>query len=286
MAAENRYTYRIKAINAYGVSERSRWLHIATPAAPEPEEEQAAEPPAKPTGILSAAGHDAVLLSWTDPQDDSITGYRILRADVVDGVRGEFAVLSEDTGSAAASYTDDAVEPETSYVYRVLAINPGGVSDPSRDVEVSTPAAPQSPFVEADDPADPDGEDDPVGAPGGGTRQLSSICDRTAQVQDAIVAAIDGVSDCADVTTTQLASVTGTGVFSGLTKLKNLLLRDNALTSLPAGVFSGLEELGLLDLHNNDLTSLPDGVFSGLDGADSFSNCATTPTPAICCRFP
>ena len=279
VAAENRYTYRIKAINAYGVSERSRWLHIATPAAPEPEEEPAAEPPDKPTGILSDAGHDAVLLSWTDPQDDSITGYRILRADVVDGVRGEFAVLSEDTGSAAASYTDDAVEPETSYVYRVLAINPGGVSDPSRDVEVSTPAAPQSTFVEADDPADPDGEDDPVGAPGGtrGTPPLSSICDRTAQVRDAIVAAIDGVSNCAEVTTTQLASVTGTfnleddniqslkpGDFSGLTALDKLWLNDNALTSLPAGVFSGLEALKSLDLHDNALSALPDDVFSGL----------------------
>ena len=36
VAAETRYTYRIKAINQYGVSERSRWHHIATPAAPEP----------------------------------------------------------------------------------------------------------------------------------------------------------------------------------------------------------------------------------------------------------
>ena len=27
-------TYRIKAINEYGVSERSRWFHIDTPAAP------------------------------------------------------------------------------------------------------------------------------------------------------------------------------------------------------------------------------------------------------------
>ena len=268
VSAETRYTYRIKAINEHGTSERSLWLHVATPAAPAP---------AKPTGILSAAGHDAVLLSWTDPQDDSITGYRILRADVVDGVQGEFAVLSEDTGSAAASYTDDAVEPETSYVYRVLAINPGGVSDPSRDVEVSTPAAPQSPFVEADDPADPDGEDDPVGAPGGGTRQLSSICDRTAQVRDAIMAAIDGVSDCAEVTTTQLASVTGTfnleddniqslkpGDFSGLTALDKLWLNDNDLTSLPDDVFSDLEALKSLDLHDNALSALPDDVFSGL----------------------
>ena len=32
------YTYRIKAINEYGVSERSRWFHIDTPAAPVPDQ--------------------------------------------------------------------------------------------------------------------------------------------------------------------------------------------------------------------------------------------------------
>ena len=37
VAAETHYTYRIKAINEHGgVSERSRWFHIDTPAAPDP----------------------------------------------------------------------------------------------------------------------------------------------------------------------------------------------------------------------------------------------------------
>ena len=34
MSAETRYTYRIKAINEHGASERSRWYHINVPAAP------------------------------------------------------------------------------------------------------------------------------------------------------------------------------------------------------------------------------------------------------------
>ena len=79
-----------------------------------------------------------MLLSWADPQDDSVTGYRILRADVVDGVQGEFAVLIEDTGTADTSYADDTVENGRVYVYRVLAIGPGGASEPSRDVRVRT----------------------------------------------------------------------------------------------------------------------------------------------------
>ena len=35
VSAETRYTYRIKAINEHGVSERSRWSHVDVPAAPE-----------------------------------------------------------------------------------------------------------------------------------------------------------------------------------------------------------------------------------------------------------
>ena len=34
VAASLTYTYRIKAINEYGVSERSRWFHIDIPEAP------------------------------------------------------------------------------------------------------------------------------------------------------------------------------------------------------------------------------------------------------------
>ncbi len=34
VAADASYTYRIKAINEHGTSERSRWVHIDTPAAP------------------------------------------------------------------------------------------------------------------------------------------------------------------------------------------------------------------------------------------------------------
>ena len=131
---ENEYLYHVRAINTQGESKQSEWLRIHTPAAPD------GQPPAAPQQVLSGAGHDRVLLHWADPQDGSITGYRILRADIVDGVQGKFAVLIEDTGNADTSYTDETVEAETSYVYRVLAINPRGVSEPSRDVEVRTSA--------------------------------------------------------------------------------------------------------------------------------------------------
>ena len=46
------------------------------------EREQRREPdsaPAKPTGLSATATHDRVTLTWDDPNDDSVTGYVILR---------------------------------------------------------------------------------------------------------------------------------------------------------------------------------------------------------------
>ena len=84
VAAETRYTYRIKAINGAGTSERSRWSHIDVPAAPVPD---------KPTGLEATESHGQVVLTWNDPQDDSITGYVILRRVRENNTGGDFSVL-------------------------------------------------------------------------------------------------------------------------------------------------------------------------------------------------
>ena len=90
VSAETRYTYRIKAINGAGTSERSRWSHIDTPAAPVPD---------KPTGLEATESHGQVVLTWDDPGDDSITGYVILRRVRENNTGGDFSVLVADTGT-------------------------------------------------------------------------------------------------------------------------------------------------------------------------------------------
>ena len=160
--ANTTYTYRIKAINEHGVSERSRWFHINVPAAPEPEEEQAPEPPDQPTGLDATATHDSVTLTWDDPGDDTITGYVILRRVRVNNTGGEFSELVADTGTAATTYTDDSVQAATTYTYRIKAINAHGVSARSRWFHIDIPPAPEA--VEGDDQ---DGDDG--GAPGHAT---------------------------------------------------------------------------------------------------------------------
>ena len=132
VAAETRYTYRIKAINGAGESERSRWFHVDTPAVPTP---------AQPTGLTAQASHDSIVLTWDDPGDDAITGYVILRRNRDTDPQGHFNTLVADTGTAAATYTDDTVEPETPYTYRIKAINAHGESERSRWFHVDTPAA-------------------------------------------------------------------------------------------------------------------------------------------------
>ena len=162
VAASLTYTYRIKAINEHGVSERSRWFHVDTPAAPEPEEEQAAEPPDQPTGLDATATHDSVTLTWDDPGDDSITGYVILRRIPAVDPQGHFNELVSNTGTDATTYTDDTVSAETRYTYRIKAINEHGVSERSRWSHINVPAAPEA--AEGDEQ---DGQGDGGGAPGG-----------------------------------------------------------------------------------------------------------------------
>ena len=105
----------------------------------------------------------------------------------------------------------------------------------------------------------------------------ADVCSRTPQVRDALVAEFDSVSDCADLTTAQLAtlpdlfirqssmSTLQTHDFSGLNSLEALVLSFNALSELPEGIFGGLINLEWLDLRANALSELPEGIFRGLN---------------------
>ena len=127
------------------------------------------------------------------------------------------------------------------------------------------------------------GDGDGAAAMAGPVTPTPGICDRTQQVQDAILVELDAVDDCAAVTVADLETVTElqmprknvtalkSGDFAGLSALDVLQLRQNSLTELPADLFSGLTALELLNLSNNALESLPSDVFSGLTAMDNLS---------------
>ena len=99
------------------------------------------DPPAAPSGLIAGAiSHDSVTLTWTDPKDDRITGYRVLRGVDADSL----SVVAEDTGSRAASYTDGTVAAETTYYYGVEALSANGAGARST-VSATTLAAPKEP---------------------------------------------------------------------------------------------------------------------------------------------
>ena len=105
----------------------------------------------------------------------------------------------------------------------------------------------------------------------------SGICGRTEAVRDAILDELSEVSDCADVTDSDLRGITGTihlsaqssltlqaGDFAGMAGLDVLYLNGNNLTSVPDGALSGLSTLRELYLYSNSLTALSSDVFDGL----------------------
>ena len=104
----------------------------------------------------------------------------------------------------------------------------------------------------------------------------TGICDRTQQVQDAILRQLPPGTACGDVTPEDLKSIEtlslGAGLtslqsgdFAGLTRLETLLIVRAQLTGLPPTVFNGLRRLKKLAVvHNAELISLPATLFNGL----------------------
>ena len=99
------------------------------------------QPPAKPQGLNGTVKHNQVSLSWDDPEDESITGYQVLRRDRSDE-DSEFSVLAADTGSADTTYTDADVAAGERYAYRVRARNANGLSEASEDFNADLPQPP------------------------------------------------------------------------------------------------------------------------------------------------
>ena len=98
-----------------------------------------AHPPAAPTGLAaSSIEHDSLTLTWNDPRDAGITGYRVLRGTDA----GSLSTIEADTESARAEYTDTTVAAETTYFYAVLALSADGDGAQSTALSATTPAAP------------------------------------------------------------------------------------------------------------------------------------------------
>ena len=99
--------------------------------------------PTEPTGLtVERATPLRVLLSWTAPKFDgatAVTGYKVEWS--ADG-NDPWMVAEADTASTSTSYTHTGRTPQTTYHYRVSAINSVGAGEASESVSATTPALP------------------------------------------------------------------------------------------------------------------------------------------------
>ena len=129
--ARIRYSYRVLALGAHGVGERSAAAVVMTPAA---------EVPGQVTGLMAtAAVHNQVSLGWTAPSDGAtVTGYRIWRRAV--DSESSYQTLVQNTGHTDTTYTDsNNVKARTKYAYRVQALGANGAGERSTLASVITP---------------------------------------------------------------------------------------------------------------------------------------------------
>ena len=77
-----------------------------------------------------------VYLFWSEPSNDSITGYQLLRGPDADNL----AIIEDDTGSSSTSYTDTAPPAGQTHTYAVKARNASGLSDLSNTLTATVPA--------------------------------------------------------------------------------------------------------------------------------------------------
>lgn len=245
---KTRYVYRIKARNSAGLSARSSYANAETRGVPE-----------KPTGLsVSSATHDSITISWDDPQDDSITGYQVLRrsrdGDSYGDGQGswDFVAIEDDTGTASAQYNDDSVTSETRYVYRVKARNSVGLGERSSYANAETTSAP--PITPQPTP-----EPTPVQAQPKSQQQQSS--DKKANNEGSQTPRQQQTSSDATLSSITVDGTAVTGVTPGATELLYRVANSTSRITLAATPghsnaivsYSNLDADGTGDGHQVDL---------------------------------
>ena len=103
-----------------------------------------------------------------------------------------------------------------------------------------------------------------------------SVCDRTPQVQVAIIEQ-SSATECSSIP--DLATISSIGIggsltalqsgdFAGMSGLTDLSIFFQPITALPAGIFAGLSALRSVDIAGNNIDTLPPDVFAGLSSVD------------------
>ena len=135
------YLFRVAAVNSAGTGGFSSPTSTLTPQSP-------FAPPGAPTGVAGYRGNGQVILSWTAPTSNggpAITDYAIEYRPAT----GSTWIPFTDGVSASTSSVVTGLTNGTGYVFRVAAVNIGGIG------AYSTPTTPITPSAIATVPAPP-----------------------------------------------------------------------------------------------------------------------------------
>ncbi len=133
LSGSTTYTFKIRARNTSGAGAQS-------------DEASALTAPAKPSG-LSASGSDGkIALSWTDPNDSTITKHQYLQQEGSNDY-GDWTDIpnSADDEDNAAGYTLTDLAASTTYKFKIRAWNTSGASTESAEVSAQTLPVPAKP---------------------------------------------------------------------------------------------------------------------------------------------
>ena len=126
------YSYKVEATDASGSSDASEPVSVTVMP----------PPPLAPTGLTATASGTSVTVTWQAPDDDSITGYMVLRL-ARDADPPEDPQLIAQIGPETTEITDTDVEADTAYEYRVVSFNLTALSEPAT-VDITVPGEAES----------------------------------------------------------------------------------------------------------------------------------------------
>ena len=157
VAAGTTYTYRIKAINGAGTSERSRWFHVDTPSAP------ASEPASEPA---NSAATGAPAISGTAQVGETLTANTsgIADADGLSNITFTYQWLADHTaiqGATGSTYTLADADAGKAIKVRASFTDDAGNSEALTSAATAAVAGPAAAPLTAsfmDVPAEHDGD--------------------------------------------------------------------------------------------------------------------------------
>ena len=191
LTADTTYSYKITAINAAGESVKSDIASAKTEA-----DQPTPTVPAVPTGLTAtAAGKDTINLSWTAVMN--ATGYNIYRQTST----GAYEQINTTTVSGI-SYIDTGLTADTTYSYKITAINAAGESVKSDIASAKTEADQSTPTV----PAAPTGLTSTAAGTDTINLSWSAVTDATAGYN--VYRAATASGDYTKINTTTVAGIT------------------------------------------------------------------------------